>query len=158
MEKEIAIKKRGGFKLIELLVVVAIIGLLSSIILVSVIAAKIRARDAKRLADLYQFSKALEMYFNDNKGYPTAPAGGVLLSAANVANMVPNYLNKMPVAPIPPDLPCSDASGKGNNNYWYEGDFTGNNLASAYTITFCLGGTTSNLGPGTHFLSGGALH
>jgi len=139
-------------------VVIAIIALLSSIILVSVNAAKIRARDAKRLADLYQFSKALEMYFNDNKGYPTTPTNGLLLSAANVANMVPNYLNQMPTAPTPADLPCSDAAGKNNNNYWYEGNFTGSNLAPAYTITFCLGGTTSNLGPGTHFLSGGALH
>ncbi len=63
--------KQKGFTLIELLVVVSIIGLLASVVLVSLNGARTKARDAKRSADLNQFNKALELYAADNGGlYP----------------------------------------------------------------------------------------
>ena len=67
---------RSGFTLIELLVVISIIGLLSSIVLTSVNSARIKARDAKRQADLGQIYLALQLYF-DNFGYlPTTGSYG----------------------------------------------------------------------------------
>ncbi len=59
-----------GFTLIELLVVIAIIGLLASIILVSLGSARTKSRDAKRAADLKDFETALELYYSDNGHYP----------------------------------------------------------------------------------------
>ena len=50
-------KQKRGFTLIELLVVISIIGLLSSIILVSLNNARIKARYAKAQAELNQFIK-----------------------------------------------------------------------------------------------------
>ena len=59
-----------GFTLIELLVVIAIIGLLSSIVLVSLNAARGKARDAVRKQDLKEIHKALEMYYLNHDQYP----------------------------------------------------------------------------------------
>ena len=59
-----------GFTLIELLVVIVILGILASIVLVSVSAAHIRARDAQRLKDMETIQGAVEQYYADNGHYP----------------------------------------------------------------------------------------
>jgi len=53
--------KQKGFTLIELLVVIAVIGMLASIVLVSLGPARARARDARRLSDVRQMSLAIEI-------------------------------------------------------------------------------------------------
>jgi len=59
-----------GFTLIEMMVVVAIIGILSSIIVLSLTGAKGKARDARRVSDLGQLQLALELYFDRCNMYP----------------------------------------------------------------------------------------
>jgi|SRR3989344_9646788 len=54
-----------GFTLIELLVVIAIIGTLASIVLVSVQAPRVQARDVKRQADLRGIQTAMEICYGD---------------------------------------------------------------------------------------------
>lgn len=63
-------KNKKGFTLIEILVVVSIIGLLSSIFLVGLGGFRSRGRDARRLADLRQVQNALELYYSKNSAYP----------------------------------------------------------------------------------------
>ncbi|HUD02706.1 MAG TPA: prepilin-type N-terminal cleavage/methylation domain-containing protein, partial [Candidatus Paceibacterota bacterium] len=62
--------RKKGFTLIELMVVIAIIGILASIIMVSLSSAQSKGRDAKRVADIRTIQLALEEYYNDNGNYP----------------------------------------------------------------------------------------
>jgi prepilin-type N-terminal cleavage/methylation domain-containing protein len=62
---------QAGFTLIELLVVIAIIGLLATIVLVSINTTRQKARDARRLSDLRQVAVALEMFWDTNRYYPS---------------------------------------------------------------------------------------
>jgi len=64
--------KKNGFTLIELLVVIAIIGLLATIVMVSLNSAREKARVAKAKAELKQFQTAVEMYYDVNGAYPCA--------------------------------------------------------------------------------------
>lgn len=69
------LSQSDGFTLIELLVVIAIIGLLASIIFASLASARVKARDARRVSDLQQIQRALELYYADNGTYPAGGAG-----------------------------------------------------------------------------------
>jgi prepilin-type N-terminal cleavage/methylation domain-containing protein len=58
--------KNYGFTLIELLVVIAIIGVLASIVLVSLGGARAKASAAKAKSDLAQIMTAIELWQSDN--------------------------------------------------------------------------------------------
>lgn len=73
-------KSNRGFTLVELLVVIAIIGILASVVLVSLNTARSKSRDARRVADVRQLSLALENYYDDNLVYPNQATGNVINS------------------------------------------------------------------------------
>lgn len=66
-------KKNRAFTLVELLVVVAIISLLSSIVIGGVSQARAKARDKVLLQTALQLRNALELYRTDNGNYPGDP-------------------------------------------------------------------------------------
>ncbi len=114
-----------GFTLIELLVVIAIIGLLSSIVFASVNSVRAKARDTRRIADLNEIRKALDLYYADHGQYPDNTDngdqgcwwnwdGGSLLNGANDPFLQPlvdgGYLTKVPVEQYP-DVIVGNATG-----------------------------------------------
>jgi len=131
----------GGFSLIELLVVISIIGLLSTMAMVAMSGSKKLARDTKRIAQIGLLQTALELYQEDYNG--SFPAGTNLVLGGNSAkalcaggwNASPCvsgtrvYMGLVPAAPTPPDCPSDP-------------DFTYSTVganATDYTIIFCLG-------------------
>ncbi|MEO8065948.1 MAG: type II secretion system protein [Candidatus Doudnabacteria bacterium] len=147
-------KKNQGFTLIELLVVIAIIGILAAVVLVSLNSARAKSRDARRVADVRQIMTALELFYNDNNGYPAATAAGSCVPAT-AASTCPTggspafstYLANYPTAPTPADTATCSAVALTNNNYY---NYTQTGSGTGYSITFCLGGVTGGLLAGVH--------
>ncbi len=65
-------KNNKGFSLIELLVVISIIGVLTTVLVMNFVGSRERARDAQKIQNLNSLKSALRMYYNDNQTYPLA--------------------------------------------------------------------------------------
>lgn len=67
----ISLKKRDqGFTIVELLIVIVVIGILAALVLNSFQGVQARARDTERRTDINALATQLEVYYNDNGGYP----------------------------------------------------------------------------------------
>jgi type II secretion system protein G len=90
-----------GFTLVELLVVVAIIGLLSSVVLASVNSMRMKSRDAQRISEIKEVQKALEFYYDDHGHYPPGPSHAVCSATARLQVLVDEgYLVSVPRDPL----------------------------------------------------------
>ncbi len=98
-------KKQKGFTLIEMLVVIAIIGLLSSVIFASLKIGKTQANDARRLQDIKALGTAMDLYFADHNVYPFDTAGYTITSnqAAWESQLGPELRPYLPKMPQPPN-------------------------------------------------------
>jgi prepilin-type N-terminal cleavage/methylation domain-containing protein len=103
--------KNKGFTLVEILVVVAIVGLLSSVFVIGLGGVRARGRDARRVADVKQVQNAIELYYAKCGHYPGGATGGacnttnptgwsdlstILTTGAQLG------IAKIPTDPIPP--------------------------------------------------------
>lgn len=99
--KTINLKK--GFTALELLVVLAIIGILMSIALVGIDLSRERSRDNVRISDIQLITLALEQYQEACRQYPAeiygtlAPTGGGCPSGVNWYSFMPE--GETPVGP-----------------------------------------------------------
>jgi general secretion pathway protein G len=96
-------KKSLGFTLIEMLVVVAIIGILAGIIVVKIANKPDEARVVRAKQDIASLQTALDLYKLDNGTYPTTEQGlDALVTQPSDPPMPPNwhaYLSKIPTDP-----------------------------------------------------------
>ena len=117
------LRAHRGFTLIELLVVIAIIGLLASIVTVSLSSARAKGRDTRRIADVKNIQLALALYYNDNLMYPkniycpSSGGSGTCAGAAPNTGLVGAYL---PVVPTDPSY-TEACTGSEQSCYRYVG-------------------------------------
>lgn len=70
-------ERETGFTLIELIIIMIIISVLAALISGNFLNSLQKGRDARRKNDLAQVQRALELYYEDNKTYPSgAPPFG----------------------------------------------------------------------------------
>ncbi len=129
--KEYTQKTQAGFTLIELLVVVSLIGVLATLVLANLNAARQRGRDAQRKSDLRNIQTALRLYYNDYDKYPANMASNIAgcgVSGTNICiwgdpfeSSIQTYMSTLPNDPLP--------------NAWYSYQQID---ADDYTLTACL--------------------
>ena len=113
--------------------VIAIIGLLASIVLVSLNTARQKARDTRRLSDLRQVALALELYVDNNNGaYPIAAVSctpgnwqGTMTTCLKGTGAAPCNVSYMTEVP-------NDPMGVGNATYFYS--YSSNATGSEYVL------------------------
>jgi general secretion pathway protein G len=90
-----AARSARGFTLLELMIVLAIMGILITIAQPSLKQSVIRAREAVLREDLYQMRDALDQYYADNGKYPAA-----LNDLIDTSNKSKSYLREIPRDPF----------------------------------------------------------
>lgn len=108
---------RRGFTLIEMLIVIAIIGILSSIVLVGLGPVQRRGRDARRQSDLRGAQNALELYYNKCGHYP----GGAECQVVKVGDWLSMEAAVVNAGIGISKLPNDPSSGS-DQTYWYGSD------------------------------------
>ena len=84
-------RNRKGFTLVEIMIVVAIIGLLAAIAIPNFVRARAKAQAEDCIANLRQIEGAIQVWAVDNSQADTA--------VATWANLVPNYIRTQPACP-----------------------------------------------------------
>lgn len=91
-------KKTEGFTLIELMIVVAIIGILAAIAIPQFASLVAKSQEGRTKANLGTIRSALSIYYGDTEGWYPAATGGTNLAALAVAG---KYLQAVPNSDLP---------------------------------------------------------
>lgn len=124
-------KFSSGFTLIELLIVIAIIGILTTLLTTNYIGIRQRARDAQRKSDIRQLQSALELYRTDQGQYFQKSTSPYYINATACKTSGPlragsvNYMTKVPCDPL-------GVSTFNSGNYYYYSD------GATYRLAACL--------------------
>lgn len=92
---------RNGFTLIELMVVITVIAILSTLALFGIAKAQASARDTSRQQIMNGVRTALERYYADNQAYPATTWNAAITSLVNGAYLTADPIDPCTKAAIP---------------------------------------------------------
>jgi prepilin-type N-terminal cleavage/methylation domain-containing protein len=116
------LKSQKGFTLIELAIVIAIIGILMSIALVSLNRVQASARDATRKSDISTYKIALERFFTVNNRYPVGGGGAAPYSDVTgpaATGLFSNFSSLLVANYLPAILYDPVNSTRGADSFYY---------------------------------------
>lgn len=118
--------RRHGFTIVELLIIIAVIGILATVTLVYYSGAQGRARDTRRKTDIGIIIGYLELYAADHQGQYPVSTGSTTINAAWSTTSDGSWANLAsalaPYGQIPSDpIPTQGVSGLTSSNYSYFG-------------------------------------
>ncbi len=145
---------KKGFTLIELLIVLALIGILTTVTVLALMNARQKTRDAERVSQVSQIRAGLELGFAELASYPTQTESDVVLGAggntlcevkgaaafvADAASCTGTvFMSAVPSSPTPKDGKCATMQ----NAYRYLAGSGGTN----FKVEFCLGKSPARSG------------
>ncbi len=100
-----SLRKRAGFTLVEVMVVVVILGILAAIIVPKIMSRPEQARIVKAKQDILAIESALDLYKLDNGFYPSTDQNLQALVSKPTSSPVPSnwksdgYIQKLPTDP-----------------------------------------------------------
>lgn len=145
------ISKSSGFTILELLVVIAAVGILATVAIYSLNVTRAMSRDAKRVSDISVIRASLTQYWLQKASYPTADpvdlgradTGTEVLAgngwALKAQAIEPIFLQRIPTGP------------KANEYYRYHGS------AQGYSLKFTTERETAYGAAGTYFAHSGGV-
>lgn len=77
-------KMKAGFTLVEILAVVAIIGVISGLAVGPIKSARLKSRDTQRKADINVLAQGVDLYYSEKKALPGQSSGGTCASFSSV--------------------------------------------------------------------------
>ena len=110
-------QNKTGFTIIELLIVIAIIGILAGLVLTNFQGAQAKARDAQRKTRLNSVYGKLEEFYNNNNGYPDGVLSQTVLPGIDAAALLSNdsattaIVQSYQISATAPTVTTSSATG-----------------------------------------------
>ena len=88
-------RRASGFTIVEIAIIIAVIGVISAMALVTFGQTQRSARDDRITADITSLKRSIQTYYNENGAYPTCSVAGIC-PVSSIASSLRRYMSNVP--------------------------------------------------------------